>query len=256
MGAKKYLGKVLALIERLEGQVENIGIVSEKASEIIMAGNWVRMFGSGHSVIPVMDTFPRYGGYVGFYPIMDPRLMWTCASGPGGAEDLIWLERQEGYMDLFLRWVQWNKGDMLIVISHGGQNAAPVEIAQAAKKDGLYVVALTSMQNHIERPTTHSSGKKLGDIADIILDNCVDPMDAVVDVEGVVGKVAGVSTLAAIIVMQSIVAETAKRLSEKGYYVKPFASPNTVGLEKDRNSQVYIDFRKAVTEANCKTLKR
>lgn len=256
MSAKKYLGEVSALIERLESQTENIRIVSDKASEIIMAGNWVRMFGSGHSVIPVMDTFPRYGGYVGFYPIMDPRLMWTCASGPGGAEDLIWLERQEGYIKLFLRAVQWNKGDMLIVISHGGQNAAPVEIAQAAKKDGLYVVALTSLQNHNERPATHSSGQKIGDIADIVIDNCAGPMDAVIDIEGVVGKVAGVSTLAAITVMQSIVAETAKCLSEKGFYVKPFASPNTVGLEKGRNDQVYIDFRKAVAEADCRTQRR
>ena len=254
MGAQKFLSEVTSLIERLEGQREVIGTVADKASEVIMAGNWVRLFGSGHSVIPVMDTFPRYGGYVGFYPIMDPRLMWTCASGPGGAEEVIWLERQEGYMNLFLRSNTWNKGDMLIDISHGGQNAAPVEIAQAAKRDGLYVVALTSMQNHIERPATHSSGKKIGDIADIIIDNCAGPMDAVVDIEGVTGKIAGVSTLAAIIVMQSIVAETAKRLSEKGHYVKPFASPNTVGLEKGRNDNVYVDFRKAVTEAKFKTL--
>ena len=249
MAVKKYLEEISSLVSRLESQEDNICLVSEKASETIMAGGWVRMFGSGHSVIPVMDTFPRYGGYVGFYPIMDPRLMWTCASGPGGAEEVLWLERQEGYMNLFLRSVKWNKGDMLIVISHGGQNAAPVEIAQAAKNDGLFVVALTSMQNYKERPATHSTGKKLGDIADIVVDNCVGPMDAVLDIEGVVGKVAGISTISAIITMQSIVGQTAKRLSEKGHYVKPFASPNTIGLEKGRNDQVYIDFRKAVFES-------
>lgn len=254
MSSTEYLKKIAALTERIGGQTENIYAVSKKASEIIMAGDWVRMFGSGHSVLPVMDTFPRYGGYVGFYPIMDARLMWTCVSGPGGAEDLIWLERQEGYMDLFLRCVQWNKGDMLIVISQGGQNAAPVEIARAAKRDGLFVVALTSMKNYIERPTTHSSNKKLGDFADIILDNCVEPEDAVIEIPGVIGKVAGVSTIAATIVMQSIVAQTAEILSQNGYYVKPFASPNTVGLEKDRNTQVYIDFRQAVTKSNSKGL--
>ena len=255
MAVKNFLEEISSLASRLNGQEETICAVAEKASDIIKSGGWVRMFGSGHSVIPVMDTFPRYGGYVGFYPIMDPRLMWTCASGPGGAEEVIWLERQEGYMNLFLRSVNWNAGDMLIVISHGGQNAAPVEIAQAAKDDGLFVVALTSMQNHKERPATHSSGKKIGDIADIIVDNCTGPMDAVIDIDGVTGKVAGVSTLSAIIVMQSIVAETAERLAKKGHYVKPFASPNTIGLEKGRNDQVYIDFRKAALEANAQTLK-
>lgn len=243
MGAEKYLQEVSALLARIGGKRADIEKAAAKASEVIAGGHWVRMFGSGHSVLPVMDTFPRYGGYAGFYPIMDPRLMWTCASGPGGAEEVIWLERREGYMDLFLHSNQWQKGDMLIVISHGGQNAAPVEIAQAAKRDGLYVVALTSMENHTGRPATHSSGQKIGDIADLVIDNCVGPMDAVVDIEGVVGKVAGTSTLAAIVIMQALVAETAQKLADKGVYVKPFASPNTEGLEPGRNDNVYIEFR-------------
>jgi len=256
MSSAKYMSEVDALLKRLEGQQDKIEAVADKASDIIKSGNWVRMFGSGHSILPMMDTFPRYGGYVGFYPIMDARLLWDNASGFGGAEEVIYLERQEGYSKYILRNTKWCKDDMLIVISHGGQNAAPVEMAQAAKDDGLFVVALTSMENHLERPATHSSGKKIADIADIVIDNCVGPMDAVVDVEGVTGKVAGTSTLSAIIVMQSIVAATATKLAEKGYYVKPFASPNTVGLEKGRNDQVYVDFRKAVTESNMRAVER
>ena len=182
--------------------------------------------------------------------------MWTTASGPGGAEEVIWLERQEGYAEQFLRSNRWSSSDVLIVISHGGQNAFPVEVAQAAKRDGLYVVALTSMENHTQRPATHSSGQKLGDIADLIIDNCVGPMDAVVEIQGVVGRVAGTSTLSAIVIMQSIVAETAKKLAEQGYYVKPFASPNTVGLEKGRNDAVYTDFRRAVTQSNLRAIQR
>jgi len=249
MGVAKYLSEVSLLLKRLEGQKASIELAAEKASEIIAAGNWVRMFGSGHSVLPVMDTFPRYGGYPGFYPIMDPRLMWTCASGPGGAEEVIWLERQEGYMDLFLRSNKWNKEDMLIIVSHGGQNAAPVEIAQAAKKDGLYIVAITSLENHTTRPATHSSGKKIGDFADIVIDNCVSPLDSVVDIKGVVGKVAGTSTLSAIVILQSLVAETANKLSQKGYYVKPFASPNTIGIKPDHNKEVYVEYRKRLMES-------
>lgn len=135
MGAEQYMNEVSLLLERLRGQRETIDVVAEKASEVIKSGNWVRMFGSGHSILPIMDTFPRYGGYVGFYPIMDPRLMWTTASGPGGAEEVIWMERQEGYSKYILRSTKWCPEDMLIVISHGGQNPAPVEMAQAAKDD-------------------------------------------------------------------------------------------------------------------------
>lgn len=249
MSASKYMSEVSSLVNRLESQLDAISKVSEKACEIILSGNWVRMYGSGHSVIPVMDTFPRYGGYPGFYPIMDPRVMWTCASGPGGAEEVLWIERQEGYMEQFLRSNKWSREDMLIVISHGGQNAAPVEIAQAAKKDGLFVTAISSMDNQANRPASHSTGQKLIDIADILIDNCVASEDAVIDVEGVIGKVAGTSTLSAIVIMHSIVAETAKKLSEKGYFVKPFASPNTVGLEPNRNVNVYVDYRKKLQDS-------
>ncbi|PSR32697.1 MAG: SIS domain-containing protein [Sulfobacillus benefaciens] len=242
-GARTYLDEVEKLIIQVKSQEPIIAQVAERASEAILANHWVRLFGSGHSVLPVQDCFPRYGGYPGFFPIMDPRLMWTTVSGPGGAEELLWLERQEGYMDNFLRHNVWHRDDVLIVISHGGQNAAPVEMALAAKAQGLFVVALTSLQNHRERAATHSSGKKIGDIADLILDNGVTPEDAVVTVDGVGGKVGGTSTLIAIALIQAVVAETATRLAEKGYRVKPFASPNALGVEPGRNPAVYVEYR-------------
>jgi len=246
MSAERFLQEVGSLLGRLEHQQDAIKQAAAQCAEAIGGGNWVRMFGSGHSVIPTMDCFPRYGGYVGWYPIMDPRLMWTTVSGFGGAEELIWLERQEGYAGMFLRHNRWNPGDVCIVFSHGGQNAAPVEVAQAAKDDGLFVIAVTSKANHTERPATHSSGKKIGDIADLVIDNCVAPEDAVVPIEGVLGNVGGTSTIAACVLIQSLVAETAAQLSAKGYYVKPFASPNVMGVSKTHNDEVNIEFRQRV----------
>lgn len=245
----RYFEELEHLLSYLKTQDHAIHEVASKSADAIQAGNWVRLFGSGHSILPVQDCFPRYGGYVGFFPIMDPRLMWTTVSGPGGAEELLWLERQEGYMDNFLRHTTWHAGDVLIVISHGGQNAAPVEVALAAKEAGLYVVALTSLKNHQDRPATHSSGKKIGDIADIILDNGVTSEDAVVEISGVSGKVGGTSTLIAIALVQAVVAETASLLAERDYHVKPFASPNALGVEKGRNEQVYVDFRERLVRS-------
>lgn len=239
----EFLTEVEDLARRLQARPEAVAQAAERAAETIAAGHWVRLFGSGHSVIPVMDCFPRYGGYVGFYPMMDPRLMWTTASGPGGAEELLWLERQEGYIDNFLQHERLDAGDMLIVISHGGQNAAPVEVALAGKRAGLYVVALTSEENHRDKPSTHSSGKKIGDIADLVIDNGVGSEDAVVPVPGVAGRVGGLSTLAAIAVIQSVVSETAKRLAAKGHPVTPFASPNLDGVEPGRSAHVYEQYR-------------
>lgn len=178
--------------------------------------------------------------------------MWTTVSGFGGAEELLWLERQEGYAEVFLRHNVWSKDDVCIVFSHGGQNAAPVEVAEAAKRDGLYVIAVTSMENHKNRPASHSSGKKIGDIADLVIDNCVPPEDAVVPIPRVIGNVAGTSTVAVTILIQALVAETALVLSEQGYAVKPFASPNVLGIKPGHNEEVYVQFRERVRKTDSK----
>lgn len=250
MGTQIYFQEIGELLKRLQTQQNVLNKAAEKCAEAIRSGNWVRLFGSGHSVLPVMDCFPRYGGYVGWYPIMDPRLMWTTVSGFGGAEEVLWLERREGYAEVFLRHNRWNPQDVCIVISHGGQNAAPVEVAQAAKRDGLFVIAVTSGENHANRPATHSSGKKIGDIADLIIDNCVSSEDAVVPVEGVTGKVSGTSTVSVIILLQALVAETAAVLAKQGYHVKPFASPNALGVPANRNEEVYVEFRERLHRTN------
>lgn len=243
MGSLSFFIEMQSLLQRLSGQQQTIKKAAAKCAEAIGSGNWVRMFGSGHSVIPTIDCFPRSGGYVGWYPIVDPRLMGTTVSGLGGAEELIWLEGQEAYAQIFLRHNKWHPEDVCIVFSHGGQNTAPVDVAQAAKRDGLFVIAVTSMENHRTRPATHSTGQKIGDVADLIIDNCVSPEDAVVTIEGVTGKVGGTSTVAAIVVIQALVAETAKILSTQGYYVKPFASPNVEGISETHNDEVNAEFR-------------
>lgn len=239
-----YLTITIDILQQLQKEADRIRIVAGKAAATIAVGHWVRMFGSGHSVLPIQDCFPRYGGYVGFYPIMDPRLMWTTVSGPGGAEELLWLERQEHYMDVFLRHIHWDREDMLIVVSHGGQNAAPVEVALAGKRAGLYVVAITSEENHLHKPATHSSGKKIGDIADITLFNGVPSEDAVIAVPGVYGNVGGVSTLSAIALLQALVSEAALMMAEQGYYVQPFTAPNVEGVHPRNNEEVYEEFRR------------
>jgi len=149
MSAQDYLthiGKIISIIE--ETQKEKIEEAAEVFARSIQAGGRVYLFGSGHSVIPVLDIFPRYGSFVGFYPIYDPRLMWFNVVGPGGARELLWLERREGYAPIVLQSYQLESRDSILIFSHGGLNAAPVEMAMEAQKKGLTVVSVGSLQNH------------------------------------------------------------------------------------------------------------
>jgi uncharacterized phosphosugar-binding protein len=248
MSADIYYDKIAALLSRIHiSQMARLQQAGEAMATAIAAGRRVYLFGSGHSVLPVMDIFPRYGSFVGFVPLYDPRLMWTNVVGPGGARELLWLERREGYVEVFLQSYPLAQGDAIIVFSHGGLNAAPVEAAMIAKQKGLTVITVSSLANAKIAPPTHSTGKVLSDFADIAIDNCVEPEDSQVDI-GRPEKVAAGSTMASVFVAMSLVAETGARLVAKGAQPVTFVSPNVPGVRKDHNAQVFETYARKLYE--------
>ncbi|BAS26373.1 sugar isomerase domain-containing protein [Limnochorda pilosa] len=244
MSASAYLSAISSLLSKIEeSELPKIQAAARACADSIEKGGWVYSFGSGHSVIPVMDVFPRYGSFVGFMPITDPRLMWTSVLGPGGAPGILWLERQEGYVATLLSGYVLRPEDTLIVYSHGGLNAAPVEAAAYARRSGTTVIAVTSGDNHVRASATHSSGKKLGDLADVLIDNCVPLEDALVSVDGVVAPVGAGSTVAVTAITSALVAEVAAELARRGRPPVPFASPNIHGIPPSHNEGVFEAFR-------------
>jgi uncharacterized phosphosugar-binding protein len=129
----------------------------------------------------------------------------------------------------------------MLVFSHGGLNAAPVDVALEAKARGLAVITVSSLANRQVATTTHSSGKQLPDIADVAIDNCVPPEDALVDV-GWKENVSAGSTMAVVFISMALVAEVAARLNARGVHPPTFVSPNVPGIEKDHNLKVFEAF--------------
>lgn len=248
MSAAEYLHKAAAILSQIQAtQMDAIQSAAHACASSIAAGRAVYVFGSGHSVIPTLDLFPRYGGYVGFVPIMDPRLMWFNVTGPGGARELLWLERTEGYIQQVLLSYNLDPRDTMIVYSHGGLNAAPVEMALAAKDKGLTVIAVTSASNRRLNRPIHSSGKSLADASDIVIDNCCPPEDALVELPGRPERVGGSSTWAAMAITQALTSETAAQLQAMGKLPdRIFVSPNVQGVPPDNNAQVFRDYMEYV----------
>jgi uncharacterized phosphosugar-binding protein len=134
--------------------------------------------------------------------------------------------------------------DCMLVYSHGGMNAAPIEMALQAKEMGLTVVGVTSVANRQLNQPKHSSGKSLHDIADIVIDNCSPPEDAIIAVEGLLGNVAASSTLTTTAITMSLLAETTQELARLDKLpARVFVSPNVPGVEKDNNMQVFVDYQ-------------
>lgn len=242
MSSLTYFNRIQDILERIKTQeLKNIEAAARIMARSIEREGRVYLFGSGHSVIPVLDVFPRYGSFVGFFPLYDPRLMWFNVIGPGGARELLWLERQEGYARVFLQSYPLERRDCLVIFSHGGLNAAPIEMALEAKKRGLKVITVSSHANRHKARPTHSSGVFLSELADVAIDNCTPPEDALVDV-GRVEKVAAGSTVAAVAIAMALVAETATRLARKGKLPPVFVSPNVPGIPAGHIDRVYDAF--------------
>jgi uncharacterized phosphosugar-binding protein len=242
MSATHYFDAIAGILDRIRStQTEKLEQAGALMASVIAGGGRVYLFGSGHSVIPVMDIFPRYGSFVGFYPLYDPRLMWSNVIGPHGARELLWLERREGYIQQFLQSYPLDTRDCVVIFSHGGMNAAPIEAALYARERGAKVVAVSSHDNwHKARPG-HSTGKALPDVADVAIDNCVAQEDAQVDV-GRREKVGAGSTMAAVSIAMALVAETGARLAAAGHDLYTFVSPNVAGVAPNHNLAVFDEY--------------
>ncbi len=246
MSELEYLSRITDVIAKIrETQKDAIERAADAFAKSITSGGRVYMFGSGHSVIPVLDIFPRYGSFVGFYPIYDPRLMWSNVVGPGGARELLWLEQREGYAEIVLQSYELKPVDSILIYSHGGLNAAPIEMGIEAKKSGVTVVSVSSLANYRQAKAKHSTGKKLADVSDIAIDNCVPPEDALISGEGIPEKFAAGSTIASVAIAMTLVSEVGRRLLKAGVRPSTFVSPN-VGLSPDHNQQVFKEYMRNV----------
>jgi len=245
MTALAYFDAADALLKRIrDTQSTAIEEAAAVMAESVSRGGLVNLFGSGHSVLPVMDIFPRYGSYPVFRPLVDSRLSWFNVLGSGGVSELLWLERTEGYIKNFLQNYPLRPEDTMVVYSHGGLNAAGVETALYAKERGLKVVAITSVANLEVNPATHSSGKRLAEIADVVIDNCVAPEDVLVHVDGWAVPVAAGSTRAVIAISMAITAELAHQLAARGIELPVFVSPNNTDVPPDNNKRVFAAYSK------------
>ena len=249
-----YIGRLAALIEQASAaNAEAFETASGRFADTLQAGGLIHLYGSGHSVLPCQEAFPRYGTYVGFNPLTDPRVMWHNVLGAGGVRELLWRERTDHYAEKFLDHQPLNEGDSIIIFGHSGRNSSGIETALYAKERGLFVVAITS-KNNLDKPATHSSGKRLADAADLVIDTCSPIEDAIVPVEGWSRPVSGSSTVLAMIMTHELIARTAQNLSKRGIELPTFASPTIAGVTLHDTDVIYGVYRERMIEAQKKHL--
>jgi uncharacterized phosphosugar-binding protein len=233
------------LIDRLEQVRDTQGPPIERAAEAcarsIAEDKLVFSFGTGHGALPALEMFPRTGTIVGFRPIVESTMIsFHRVWGDMGARQYRFIHAVEGYGKAILRSHQLDPGDSIVLFSHSGVNAVILDIALGAKEKGLTVIGVTSLPHSSASPSRHSSGKRLYEVADVVIDTGASLSDASIRIEGLEAPVGPNSTSVAIAIAHAIVSATAEKLVLRG--VQPFVmvNPNTAGKEaanlaNDRN---------------------
>lgn len=249
-----YTRRLLQILDHMVAtQNEILDRVAHLCADTLQGEGLIHLFGSGHSVIPALDAYPRYGSFVGLNPLTDPRLMWHNVLGPGGVRELLWLERREGYVDKFLDHAPLHASDVLIVYSHGGRNAVGIEAAVYAAKRGLTTVAVTSGASR-RRPAEDSTGRRLADVCDVMIDTGVPLEDALVTVDGWDRPVGGSSTVVACVVTHELVTRTATLLGARGQTLPTFVSPTVPGASLGSNDEVFAAHRSYLYAAHGRAM--
>jgi uncharacterized phosphosugar-binding protein len=228
-----WLDAARALLDRIaETQADAIEEASILCARAIGGGGLVHLFGTGHSRIPVEEMFPRYGSYPGFSPMIELSMTFhTEVVGTNGQRQAMFIERVEGLAEVILANFALRADDVMAVFSANGRSAVPIEIAIGARARGLPVIAVTSREQSLAGEPEHSSGTRLLDHADVLLDLCTPSADALVAVHGVPTPIGPGSTLAAVTLVNVLKVRVAELLAAEGRLPPVLASAGVAGSE-------------------------
>lgn len=233
----RWITAARQLLDHIETtQLESIEQTAQMCAGTIGAGGLVHLFGSGHSRIPVEEMFPRYGSFPGFHPMVELSMTFhTGVVGSNGQPQAMFIERVEGLAEVILSGFEFGPDDIMMIFSASGRAAVPVEMALGARERGLEVIAVTSAAESNAGDATHSSGKRLLDLADVVIDIGTPPGDALVTIDDLPYPVGPGSTLANAAVVNEIKVRTAELLVKAGKMPPVLTAASVVGDEESRS---------------------
>ncbi len=213
---KRYLEAIVDILGRIEREeADAMGKASGMVADVICRDGIVHVFGCGHSHLAALDTFYRAGGLACVSPLLDEDLMLH-----DGAAKSSRMEKMAGIASEAFRRQGVKDGDIVVVVSASGRNAAPVEMLRTAKAAGVATIAISSS-------AYRAHGAVLLDEADIPIDCKVPHGDAVLDVGR--AKMGGLSTYASLFILNSILIEGAQKALARGVEPPVYVSGNVEG---------------------------
>ena len=230
----EYIGGLQAVLERIKReQAGNIEKAGHLVADALSAGGIVHAFGTGHSHLIADEAFFRAGGIAAVNPILDERLIFLK-----GALESTRSEQESGLAHSLIEREQVRAEDVAIIISNSGRNAAPIEMALEMQARGVKVVAITNLEQSRNSSPRHPLGKRLYELVDVVIDNCVPPGDALLELSGLESHIGPSSTVAGAAIINSIVIEAVGELLRRGEPVPVLPSANIEGVSEQTLSEL------------------
>ncbi|MCA9903967.1 MAG: SIS domain-containing protein [Anaerolineae bacterium] len=220
-----------------ETQTGAIDQAAQIVFEALRADKMIYLFGTGHSHMLAEEGHYRAGGLAAVCPILQGGLMLH-----EGALLSTKLERTSGLAEEVLSRYLTEAGDVLFVYSNSGVNAVPVEMALAAKSRDMTVIAVVAL-DYAATVAPGPTGKKLADIADLVIDNRGVPGDALIPINSDGVKSGPLSTIGGALILNAILTEACLRLEQSGKPAPVYVSANMPNAQA-RNAELIARYRR------------
>lgn len=239
----QYFDRILEILKEVEiSESAAINETIELLTDANLNKKRIYIFGASHAGILAEELYYRAGGMMTINPIFGRELMLDQSPVTVTSK----MERLEGYGTALASKIPFAEADALILHSVSGRNPVTIDLALAAKKKGVKIVALTNLEYSKQVSSRHSGGKRLFELADIVLDNHGDTGDACCSIEGIEQKVGPSSTVVGATILNTIVVEVTRKLIEQGIEHPPiFYSANLDGGDQ-LNQELFKKYEQVI----------
>jgi uncharacterized phosphosugar-binding protein len=221
-----YFEEIITLLNDIrETQCDVMEQAAQVIASAIEADHLIYVFGATHAGILAQELFYRAGGLVPVNPILPPGLVTDIRPSTLTSR----LERLPGFGTQIADESPMESGDVLIVHSVSGRNAAAVEVAQGAKERGVFVIVLTSLQYSRSVKPRAPGMPRLFEVGDLVLDNHAPIGDALIEIPGMAQKVGPSSTITGAAILNAIIVRATALLMERTGDPPVFMSANLDG---------------------------
>lgn len=223
----QFLREVTSRLDRLAGPNAAIDEAVRLTAEALDAGGVVQAFGTGHSEAFAMEIAGRAGGLIATNRIALRTLVLRGdrdVSALGGAE----FERDPNVGENLLALFDVRPHDIFMIASNSGVNGSILGVALAAKARGHKLIAVTSLDHTMKVTPKHPSGKRLSEVADVIIDNLAPYGDSTMQLaDGT--AIGAVSSITAAFIAQRITIGVAETMRLRGKTPPVYISANIPG---------------------------